>query len=141
MSKIHDVQGLEYNHRINEPPQSLEVLQNVNGLKQTITYTTIGGGIRSANLKTIDKPKNSVRLLCLGASTTDQATQRTEDTWCAHLVDKLALPPDSPSIDLHSLSYGGGGHRAVETGRWLRIMLILLLRPSSWRCSRGSARP
>ena len=101
------------------PGRELTYSQNLPGLKQEVTFRTIGQGVRSASMRSFAKPEGSKRILCLGASTTQQATQNDEDTWCAILERLLRSNPTPGSHSIHSLSFGSGGQRAVDTARWL----------------------
>ena len=88
---------------------SYDIRQNLPGLKSKIKYTTIGGDLRSLSLSNLKKPNGSLRVLCLGASTTDQSTQSVEDTWCAIVERQLkSKHPDWGSV-FHTLSHGRAG--------------------------------
>lgn len=67
-------------------------------------------------MRSIAKPANTVRLLCLGASTTQQITQETEDTWCGILETKVRA---IHGVDFHALSIGWGGAKVVDSAQWL----------------------
>jgi lysophospholipase L1-like esterase len=98
--------------------------QNVYGLKQQVLYRTIGHRVRSATMSKLSKPMGSRRVLCIGASTTDQANQNIEDTWCARLVTEASAGHDR--TDFHTVSYGRGGDRVVDTAKWLREMIDIV---------------
>ena len=50
------------------------------GVKETIIYERNSFGFRSLSMRQKEIPSNTIRIFFLGASTTDQATQSTEDT-------------------------------------------------------------
>lgn len=95
--------------------------QNVDGLQQQVHYRTIGHRVRSATMTSLSKPKGTRRVLCIGASTTDQANQNIQDTWCARLEAEAA--GGLGKAEFHMVSYGRGGDRVVDTARWLREMI------------------
>jgi hypothetical protein len=98
---------------------TLYLRQDLPGLKPEIKYTDIGYGMRSLSLSNLNKPSGSIRALCLGASTTQQSTQNVEDTWCA--MAEHQLKSEHPHLNgvFHTLSYGAGGDRAIDTLLWL----------------------
>lgn len=96
------------------------------GLKDTIVYRTIGHRLRSASIPTARKPAGSIRVLCLGASTTDQLTQSTEDTWCAVLEREVRASSAGLGAQWHAVSYGRSGDRMIDTARWLRSMVDVI---------------
>jgi lysophospholipase L1-like esterase len=96
------------------------------GLKEQIVYRTIGHRLRSASIQTARKPAGSIRVLCLGASTTDQLTQATEDTWCAVLEREVRASMADVSAQWHAVSYGRSGDRMIDTARWMRSMVDVL---------------
>ncbi|MBX2869990.1 MAG: SGNH/GDSL hydrolase family protein [Acidiferrobacterales bacterium] len=93
--------------------------QNIEGLKKEIIYDRNRVGLRTNSLVTLEKPDDTVRILCVGASTTDQATQSTADTWCANLQEQLTTEYQNRQIRFESAAYGRGGIRAVDNAVWL----------------------
>jgi hypothetical protein len=104
------------------PSFAIRIKQGTPGLKPEITYREIGAGLRSLSLPGLAKPDGSLRILCLGASTTAQTTQETEDSWCALLEKKLIFAQPEWRDRLHTVSYGRGGDRALDTARWMEVM-------------------
>lgn len=97
--------------------------QSLPGLRSEVVYTTFAGGFRSLTLQSLAKPAGSLRVLCIGASTTDQATQQVEDTWCAQLEQQLKARRPEWRQAFHTLSHGRGGRRTLDTLAWLAPQL------------------
>jgi lysophospholipase L1-like esterase len=66
-----------------------EVIQNLPGLKSGFVYEENRWGFRSLSMHSLEKPEGTVRILAIGASTTKQTTQSTEDTWTGVLDTML----------------------------------------------------
>lgn len=86
--------------------------QNIPGLKEIVAYERNQFGLRSLSMKTKEKPPGTLRIICLGASTTDQTTQSTEDAWSAILETKLRQEFKTNAIEV--AAYGRGGERAYH---------------------------
>ena len=93
--------------------------QNIKGLKKEIVYERNTLGLRSTNKINRVKPDRTIRILCIGASTTDQATQSTEDTWCSLAGEMLQSEYKKSVIRIESASYGRGGIKSTENAAWL----------------------
>jgi lysophospholipase L1-like esterase len=93
-------------------------VQHEPGLKSEITYTQIADGLRSLSVIRLEKPANMLRILCLGASTTNQSTQETKDTWCGILEQNLQKMY-SKTYHIQTLSYGKGGATAIDDLVWI----------------------
>jgi len=105
------------------PPLHIKVRQHIPGLKPEIIVERIFNHLRSLSIRNLTKPTDSIRILCLGASTTDQITQETQDTWCALLEKQLQLNHVDPGAHIQTLSYGQAGDRAINTALWMRGMI------------------
>jgi lysophospholipase L1-like esterase len=103
-----------------EKRQTIRFTQDEQGLKPEITYTQIGDGLRSLSMKSLQKPNNALRILCLGASTTNQSTQETKDTWCGILDRNLRA--SYPRANIQTVSYGKGGDTSIATALWIKHM-------------------
>ena len=68
---------------------ALHVKQDLPGLRPEILYERDALGLRRLSLDPAHKPPGAVRILCIGASTTDQPTQDTANTWCGLLQVEL----------------------------------------------------
>ena len=96
------------------------ITQNLPGLKTNIVYTCGKFGLRS--LSTIDyaKPEDMIRILCIGASTTDQATQETPDTWSGILETKLRQHYGYLDLKIQVMAFGKGAIRASDNAFWIK---------------------
>ncbi|MDO8281329.1 MAG: SGNH/GDSL hydrolase family protein [Thermodesulfovibrionia bacterium] len=94
--------------------------QDLPGLKSTIVYKSGKYGLRS--LSEIDdvKPNNLISILCLGASTTNQPTQETQDTWCGILETKLQEYYGHSDLKFQTMAFGVGGFRASNDALWIQ---------------------
>lgn len=97
------------------------VEQNLPGVKSQIVYATNQYGFRSLSMRKQKTPADTIRILCLGASTTDQANQNTEDTWCALLEKELNEEYSRGKFRFETASYGRGGWKAIDLYAWARI--------------------
>ena len=96
-----------------------KVSQNLRGLKSEIIYQIDRDGLRSLQPVAVVKPKNQIRILCLGASTTEQTTQETADTWCGILGEELKGRFPEYADRLQTIAFGVSGHRALDNAFWL----------------------
>jgi lysophospholipase L1-like esterase len=96
------------------------VTQKLPGLKNTIIYESRKFGLRSLSRIDNDKPENTIRILCFGASTTNQPTQETRDTWCGILEILLKHRIKSEHINIQTMAFGVGGFRAAHNAYWLQ---------------------
>ncbi|MGB0581860.1 MAG: SGNH/GDSL hydrolase family protein [Limisphaerales bacterium] len=95
-----------------------EFTQTLPGLKERLRYTRNEVGLRSISMKSRRKPAGTYRILCLGASTTDQPTQSTEDTWSGVL--ETGLKSDDPKRPIEVAALGRGGWKSIELLHWSR---------------------
>lgn len=96
------------------------VHQDVPGLKSDIVYERNQYGFRSLSMHSAEKPGDTIRIFCLGASTTDQVVQNTEDTWCALLEKKLNKEFSHRKLRIETASLGRGGWKAIDLYIWAR---------------------
>jgi lysophospholipase L1-like esterase len=87
--------------------------QSLPGLHDEIVYERNEFGFRSLSMRMDRKPQGVIRVLCLGASTTDQPTQSIQDTWCAQLETNLNRRP-SKGWRVETASFGRGGWTAAD---------------------------
>ena len=59
----------------------IEYEQKIHGVKTSISYTRDRWGLRSISTINVPKPPGVIRILCLGASTTDSANHNARDAW------------------------------------------------------------
>ena len=93
---------------------SVAVKQNLPGLKPEIRYVRNSFGFRSLSLRSHDKGERTIRIIALGASTTDQPTQNTEDMWSALLEGKLKAHFAGRDVGIEVAAWGRGGDRVVQ---------------------------
>ena len=94
------------------------VYQNLPGLKKEIVFEHNAFGLRSLSMRRKAKPDNTIRIFCLGASTTEQPTQATEDTWSGILENKLNNVFRDQNINIQVASYGNGGLKSTGLFLW-----------------------
>ncbi len=99
---------------------SMVYIQDLPGVKPKIKYTSFNGGLRSLTMTKLEPAKQSLRVLCLGASTTDQGHQEIQDTWCAIIEKQLKKKHPGWQTAFHTLSYGRAGTKALDTLVWLK---------------------
>ena len=104
----------------------LKISQNLHGLKSDIIYQTDKHGLRSLQPVADVKPENQMRILCLGASTTEQTTQETADTWCGLLGEELKARYPEYAERLQTVAFGVSGHRALDSAFWLSKNIDLI---------------
>jgi hypothetical protein len=71
------------------PAVEMVLTQNLPGIKPEIVYQSGKYALRSLSAIDEVKPDHQIRILCLGASTTHQVVQETQDTWCGILETRL----------------------------------------------------
>ena len=103
-----------------------KVSQNLQGLKSEIIYRTGRYGLRSLQSVAEIKPENQIRILCLGASTTEQTTQETADSWCGILGEELKRRFPKHADRLQTMAFGVSGHRAQDSAFWLSKHIDLI---------------
>jgi len=113
---------LEIALRLLLPPPSLSLrksfTQDLPGLKSRLVYTRNDFGLRSLSMTTKSKGPRVIRIICLGASTTDQPTQGTEDIWSAVLERKLRAAWATRGVGIEVAAYGRGGSTVMESLSW-----------------------
>lgn len=93
--------------------------QTLPGLHPTVVYERNAWGLRSLSMKSEARPPGTIRILALGASTTDSPTQNAADAWWGLLETRLRdlLPPGT---GVEVAAYGRGGAPAVHRLAWAR---------------------
>jgi len=94
------------------------VRQNLPGLQEYVMYERNEFGFRSLSMKTVEKPPGTFRIICLGGSTTDQATQNTADTWSALLEKKLTESYTDLGVDIEIASWAESGGPVRMRRQW-----------------------
>jgi lysophospholipase L1-like esterase len=88
--------------------------------RPAVTYERNAFGLRSLSMRTRSKPEGTLRVIVLGASTTDEANRNTEDTWTAKLEGKLRGALASEGVVVEVAGYGRGGLTAPTVLSWAR---------------------
>jgi len=112
---------------VSPPEVSTVARSNVAGLKPLIIYERNMFGLRSvslANAKTYHKGDRVIRIFCIGASTTDQPTQNTEDLWSALLESQLQKTLNGTGLKIEVAAYGRGGDTVADTCAWIKSNLL-----------------
>ena len=107
-----------------QQPVTKSFVQTLPGLKPEIVYTENAFGFRSRSMRTLRKPRGTIRVVCLGASTTQQTMQATDDMWSAHLERMLQRQFASAAIEV--AAYGRGGMMVADGVDWCQGTLPIL---------------
>jgi hypothetical protein len=102
------------------PAVEMVLTQNLPGIKPEIVYQSGKYALRSLSAIAEVKPDHQIRILCLGASTTHQVVQETQDTWCGILETRLRAHYGPSAFRIQTMAHGPGGDRAVDTAYWLK---------------------
>jgi hypothetical protein len=94
--------------------------QNLPGVQSEILYTSDRYGMRSISMRGAAKDPDVVRILCLGASTTNQPTQSTPDLWSAILNRMLDAEFAPQGVRVEVAALGIGGQRVFHRVAWCR---------------------
>jgi lysophospholipase L1-like esterase len=105
------------------PALRVTIKQDLPGLKPRVHYERNDYGLRTTAHIPGPKPAGVTRILCLGASTTDQATQNVEDTWCSRLGVGLDRKLGAQVQRFEAAGYGRGGYRAIDLLAWVEDSL------------------
>lgn len=101
---------------------------DIKGLKPFVIYERNIFGLRSVSLSqatSLVKRPNTIRILCIGASTTDQLTQNTEDLWSSILESRLQKDLAITGVRIEVGAYGRGGDTVLDSYIWLQSNLAL----------------
>lgn len=97
---------------------------NIPGLKKQFIYDENSFGFRSLSMQSEKKPPHTVRILCLGHSTTTQPTQSTEDIWSSILGKKLQERFSSRGTRIEVAARGYGGECVKQTLSWAQKNIL-----------------
>lgn len=95
--------------------------QNIPGLKDKVRYIRNERGLRIRGAPSREQFGKVVRVICLGGSTTEQATQNFEDTWCGILEDRMREA--FPAQEIQMAAFGWGGAKSGEILQWAKSNL------------------
>jgi len=99
--------------------------QTIDGVSADVTYDRDAAGLRTRAGWARPKMPGVTRVLCLGASTTDQATQSWPDTWCGLLEEQLNRELTNSGITVEAASFGRGAMTASQSAMELDRLLPL----------------
>lgn len=106
------------------PVIDVEMTQEIPGLSSEVHFQKNHLGLRTHSIHQRKKEEGTLRIIILGASTAEQATQSNEDTWGLLLEKNLqeALPDKKIEVG----SYATGGMKTHELFRWANRELTSL---------------
>lgn len=103
---------------------SIEKSQTLPGLSPEIVYGREIAGFRSLNMRAKEKGDRTIRIIAIGASTTDQSTQNTSQIWASilgrHLQDHLSLF----NFDIEVAAWGRPGKKVFDRAAFCTSTLI-----------------
>ena len=102
------------------PASKVSYRQNLPGLKSAITFEQDRYGFRSLSMTERAKPAGTIRILCLGGSTTRQAMQETKDTWYGVLETELRTRYKGDGINIQVAGLGNPGYKAIDIAMWVK---------------------
>jgi lysophospholipase L1-like esterase len=99
---------------------------SIPGVAPQSTYRLDARGVRSIEPLRYPKPPGTFRVICLGASTTEQGVQSVERTWCGHLQTMLrdSLGGRGPRVETGTVARSGV--TAFHLERWAHYFLASL---------------
>jgi len=97
---------------------------NLPGLKTKILFTRNAFGFRSMSMRTAKKPPHTIRIICLGASTTQQSVQATEDLWSAILEKELNKEFFRDNIKIEVAALGTSPGPAIDRLLYVRNKIL-----------------
>lgn len=125
--------------------------QSLPGVSRSIVYERNEWGMRSLSMHSLAKPPTTIRILCLGASTTDQPIQSTPDLWSAQLEKSLRDRFASDGFGMEVAAFGRGGERIGRRLEWARqhlhefdpdiVILLEGINDLCWGEADGDVRP
>jgi lysophospholipase L1-like esterase len=100
--------------------EELEFTQSLPGVQDTVVFERDRQGLRRRNREAWQDDR-TLRILCVGGSTTEQVPQSYADTWCATLATELngRLPEGGEKTSTAAAIFGRGGYRAVDVYDWV----------------------
>src|SRR5215510_9752987 len=98
------------------------------GLKQQVLFEKYYDlrGLSWTEKSSLKKPTGTVRILCVGASTTESTQQSPQDAWWGLLEKKLRQQPESAGKSVQVLAFGQGGFEVSDDLAYLRAELTEL---------------
>ena len=97
--------------------------QNLPGLKNEITYSTNRYNFRSLSMKNEKRGLKTIRIFCIGASTTVQNNQNADDTWSRILECRLNKAFSKEGINIEIAAVGKGGDKVWQGYKFCKYKL------------------
>ena len=88
--------------------------QNLPGLKKEIVYSRNHYDFRALSMKNEKKDPRTIRIFCIGASTTMQDNQNTVETWSGILEQRLNNAFFSKGENIEIAAAGSGGDKVYR---------------------------
>jgi len=87
------------------------------GVQEHTRYVLYDAGYRSTKyIDFSEKGEDTVRIICIGASTVDQPTQSNEDIWCSIIAQLLSK--EIPEINVETATFAVPGWWSVNNLMW-----------------------
>lgn len=96
----------------------VKIRPELRGVKDEVVLDVTRFGVRSASLKSLRKGARTIRVMCIGASTTQSEFQSSRDAWWGIL--EAQLQREFPEKKIELIAYGEGGAGAFRTVEWVR---------------------
>jgi len=100
------------------------VIQSIPGLNHEVKYERNQYGFRTRSLNTKKKHLNTIRIISLGSSTTDQPYQNIEDMWSMLLENKLNDEFGKLGYKIELAARGREAETVRERLKWAREQLL-----------------
>jgi len=71
----------------------------------------------------LQRPPGTLRILVVGASTTESPAQESKDAWWGVLEERLQQHPEFAGKQVQVLAFGQGGFQVPEVASWLKFEL------------------
>ena len=97
--------------------------QNLPGLKKEIVYSRNHYDFRALSMKNEKKDPRTIRIFCIGASTTMQDNQNTVETWSGILEQRLNNAFFSKGVNIEIAAAGSGGDKVWRGYRFCKYRL------------------
>jgi hypothetical protein len=94
--------------------------QNLPGVKKSVLYALNQYGLRSESIISKEKNSRTIRIFCIGGSTTQMVTQNFADTWYGLLEKRLNDEYSKRKITIELAAWGQGGYKVWHGCRFCR---------------------
>ena len=94
------------------------VMQSIPGTKPVVALKSYRYGMRARAAPARRKPTRTIRILCLGGSTTEALSQSSDDAWWGILEKMLTPQLAGQDVDIEILAVGKSGFTVFEDLQW-----------------------